>query len=100
MTPITSVIVRNNEVRSPLNAPAAASMAYATDDTGSAMIVNANATKRPARVARDNAVDRTRGLTCRGLRGRGPQAQPVPLYSGLAGVLCHTASAPAWPART
>src|SRR5438105_11815164 len=50
MTPSTSAIVGTSRPRSPCNARRAASIAYDTDETGSPITANANATSRTGRL--------------------------------------------------
>src|SRR4051812_41560262 len=71
MTPSTSAIVGTRSPRSPCSARRAASIAYATDETGSPITANAKATSRIGRlwkIERRAAVGVKRGVETGHLR--------------------------------
>src|SRR5213080_2990014 len=71
MTPSTSAIVGTSSPRSPCNARRAASIAYATDETGSPITANAKATSRIGRLLK---IERARAV---GIK-RGAETGPPP----------------------
>src|SRR5438445_8622259 len=70
MIPSTRAIVGRSSPRSPCNARSAASIAYATDDTGSPITANANATSRIGRLLK---IERTAAA---GIRRRASTGSP------------------------